>query len=688
MTIRAKQIRAALFVLLLIVGTAGELAAQASVRGDKALQAGDYVKAIEALEAATQKKNNGWCHNSFLLAYAYYQHKQPAESLTRFDKLFGEGEELSCYDNGLVPAWHYWRGRAAYDLGRYADAASSFAKAGEIAPVSLPPDFWPQWKLRTLQPIKAHCYNWLGSSVYATGAYPEAAAAFRKAVELDPKDPWNYSWLAQTAIALKGYDEALTAAKKAVELKPDVISFRVLGDVHEARGELDAGIAAFRKGLEIEPKHQDLLENLGQALLASGDAAGAWTAFAKEAELYPGDPAPLFSMAGVKARQGLFDEALVPLDQAIGMMTGVNYGIHYHFNNGMLMVGRDVPGDPGVAGGAKEAGLKTGDRILKIDGQPTKGWTAESEAFKKVLREGGEGATITLTVARDGEPAPFERAVVKKMRTVVAAASYLGYRSLVYRELGNREAALKDAALCLALSPGNISGLEAQGALDLDAGRFAEALKSLAGLKDDPFARLLEATAHARLGDTAKAVEIYGAIPETELEKASAFRQNARTALLKELQPHAQQALDAARAAESAGRTAEALDGYAIAIRISDETTAALIRQRVAILLKTNPAAAELPEEARKFALRGDVLIKEGSFGEALAEYRSALRIAPLNPQLHFNTALIHGQLRAYRAAIRSMTIYLQLAPDAANARAAKDEIYKWEFMLEKAGTK
>ena len=64
-----------------------------------------------------------------------------------------------------------------------------------------------------------------------------------------------------------------------------------------------------------------------------------------------------------------------------------------------------------------------------------------------------------------------------------------------------------------------------------------------------------------------------------------------------------------------------------------------------------------------------------------MTEYRAALRIAPLTPQLHFNTALIHGQLKSYRAAIRSMTGYLQLAPDAPNARAAKDEIYKWEFL-------
>ncbi len=32
------------------------------------------------------------------------------------------------------------------------------------------------------------------------------------------------------------------------------------------------------------------------------------------------------------------------------------------------------------------------------------------------------------------------------------------------------------------------------------------------------------------------------------------------------------------------------------------------------------------------------------------------------------------------------MTTYLQLHPDAPDARATKDEIYKWEFSQEKEG--
>jgi tetratricopeptide (TPR) repeat protein len=300
----------------------------------------------------------------------------------------------------------------------------------------------------------------------------------------------------------------------------------------------------------------------------------------------------------------------------------------------------------------------------------------------------GDLRAAVLTVARDGEPVPFERTPVKKMRTRFEAARFLGYRALVYREKGDREAALKDAEQCLALDPENVYGLQAMGALDLDAGKYDQAIGRLANLKDLAFPRLLEATAYARKGDPAKAAAIYAEISESDLSERAAMRQNAKAALLQALQGYAQASLDQARAAESAGRLTEALDGYAAALRLADEATASLIHQRVAILLQAQPSLAELPEEARKFALRGDVLIKDGAFAQALAEYRSALKIAPLNPQLHFNRALIHGQLKDYRAAIGAMTVYLQLSPNAANARAAKDEIYKWEFQLEKEGKK
>lgn len=50
--------------------------------------------------------------------------------------------------------------------------------------------------------------------------------------------------------------------------------------------------------------------------------------------------------------------------------------------------------------------------------------------------------------------------------------------------------------------------------------------------------------------------------------------------------------------------------------------------------------------------------------------------------RLYFNIALIEAKLEHYQNAIRYMNIYLEAASDA---RAAKNEIIKWEMLVEKA---
>jgi tetratricopeptide (TPR) repeat protein len=523
------------------------------------------------------------------------------------------------------------------------------------------------------------CYDWLGAAYYQNGSYPEAVTSYKKAIELDPKNGQYYSWLGRSLIHVKQYGDALAAAKRGNELQPGFYADMVLGELHAARKQFDEAIAAYRRAIENNPKRLDLHLQLGQAFLAKNDYDGAIGAYTKAAELAPNDPGLPYGLGVIYSRAGKFDEAVAALDKAVGMVTFVGIGIETGIENGQLVLKRLIEGP------AKEAGLEAGDRLVKIDGQSTKGWDLKKTS--QSLR-GEENTQVVLRIQRQGEAKPFEKTITRKLIIPKAAALYYGFRSLCAREKGNREGAVKDAGLAYSLDPDNVDAREALAAVSLDGGKYEEAIKLLSPLKDNPFARILEATAFAKQGDVKRAVEIYADIPEEELLADRVMRQNARKALLQTLGGYVQERLDQARASESAGRFLEALAEYAEALKIADDTTAGLIRQRVAITLKSNPYLTELPEEARKYALRGDVLIKEGGFAGALAEYRTALKIAPFNAQLHFNEALIHGQLKDYREAIKSMNVYLQLNPDAPNARAAKDEIYKWEFSLEKEGKK
>jgi tetratricopeptide (TPR) repeat protein len=561
---------------------------------------------------------------------------------------------------------YYELGSSYYLNGQYAEAIAALNES--LKHTALAPS-------ETVNSMLPRCYDWLGAAYYWNGAYPEAVTSYKKAIGLDPKKGRYYSWLARALIHVDQHDDALAAAKRGIELEPDWYAYIVLGELHTARKQFDAAVAAFRKAIENNPERLDNHVKLGQAFLAKNDYDGAVGAYTKAAELAPNDSSLPYGLGIIYSRAGKFDEAIASLDKAVGMVTFAGIGIETGVENGQLVLQRLLEGP------AKEAGLKAGDRLVKIDGQSTKGWDIQKTS--QSLR-GEENTRVVLKIQRQGEAKPFEKTITRKLIIPKSAALYYGYRSLCVREKGNLESAVKDAGLAYSLDPENIEAREALAAVNLDGGKYEEAIKLLSPLKDNPFARLIEATAFAKQGDVKRAVEIFTNIPEEEMLADRIMRQNARKALLQTLGGYVQERLDQARASESAGRFLEALVAYAEAIKIADETTAGSIRQRVAPLLKDNPYLAEMPEEARKYALRGDVRIKEGRFTDALAEYRTALKIAPFNAQLHFNTALIHGQLKDYREAIKSMTIYLQLKPDAPDARAAKDEIYKWEFSLEK----
>jgi len=689
-----KKLVVAASVATLVAAGGAELAAQ-SLKTAQAFSAEDWNKAyaLTKKDLAAKKYQSGGDRNwpLWLLGVSSYKLGLYAEAIGAFDELFANAEKAGCFqsDNSMgatryLASWHYWLGLSYLEARQPQKAAESLGRAAELAPAALPPNQDSHLNRTYYSPTKGRIYPWLGRAQYETGAYDAAGVSYGRAVEAFPKDIWLYVSLVRTHIALKRFDEALTAARKAAEIDPGWTGQMALGEAHFARRQYDQAEAAFKKAIELEPKRTELYEMLGRVHNETENYEAGIEIFRKEADLVPANANPLFWIGLFQKRLGRFDEALATYDKAIGLQTFVGVGIRLGDGPGEPVLAKD--GEMGMADGpAKDAGLRPGDVLVKIDGKPTK--DVPRDKVVESLR-GEAGTAVTVTVRRQGVAQPFDRTITRRLIVPKETAPYFAQRGIVYLARGDAAAALRDAEQALALNPGEIAARETLASLDIAAGRYDAALAGLASNTDSSLSRLLEATAWVGKGAPGKAVEIYAAISEDELASRSAILRKARTELLSALRGFAEESLERARADELTGRVTDALRGYATAILVSDEPTAALIRLRVAILLKANPASAELPEEARKFALRGDVLIKEGAFAGALAEYRSALRIAPLTPQLHFNTALIHGQLKDYRAAIRSMTIYRQLAPDAANARAAQDEIYKWEFMLEKEGKK
>jgi len=613
-------------VLLGVVWASPNLEAQ-SMKGINALTAGEYEQAISILKAAAQGgSEKDRLGNYYFLGMTYYRNKQSLEAIAAYEEALkhtAKANELtvSVYTIGCYGEL----GQAYLDHRQYQQAGSNFLNAANGCLN------WSRLKSGLWNPDPAVWerkaglyYGLLGRAHVLDTTYQEAVNAYKKAMELDPVNGLHFSGLALAYVGLKQYDDALAAAKRGVELAPNSqASYGTLGDVYAVRKEYDQAIVAYRKAVEVAPMQ----------LAADQEYEEKYTGKSLSQKVYDQlREAVKTASAGFCVKSG-------QMSDAIGDYAGAVEAI----NNAAEL----TPNDPDLY-----------YRLGMIQ--------ARSGKFDEAI-------------------ASLDKAIgLRKLITPKDAAPYYGSRSLCAREKGDREGAVKDAGLAYSLDPDNGGAREALAAVSLDGGNAEEAIKLLSTLKDDPFARVLEATAYAKRNEFSRAIAIYSAIPQDDPSVNSALTQNALGSLKQAFRALVQERLEKAGTSESLGRFADALAEYSGAVKLADEATAGSIRQRVAIILKNDPRLAELPEEARKYALRGDVLIKEGGFADAFSEYRTALGIAPFNAQLYFNTALICGQLKDYRRAIKSMTIYLQLDPDAANARAAKDEIYKWEFALEK----
>jgi tetratricopeptide (TPR) repeat protein len=178
-----------------------------------------------------------------------------------------------------------------------------------------------------------------------------------------------------------------------------------------------------------------------------------------------------------------------------------------------------------------------------------------------------------------------------------------------------------------------------------------------------------------------------------ELYLAAAFDPNClpvakeKEAFMALVQPMVDAHLAKAKQLDAQGKYAESLPEYAQALSFAaNEQEATTLRAAMFAASGKMPTPPEMPDEARRHVVRGELLLNQGMMERALVEFNEALRIAPYMPKLYYNTALIYGELKQYDQAIRQMHLYLTAAPEAPDAQTAQDQITKWELQQEMSG--
>lgn len=94
---------------------------------------------------------------------------------------------------------------------------------------------------------------------------------------------------------------------------------------------------------------------------------------------------------------------------------------------------------------------------------------------------------------------------------------------------------------------------------------------------------------------------------------------------------------------------------------------------------RENPVKPPLSPEADRHRILAENAIKEKNMADAVAHFESALEIQPMWPPGWFNLALIYAEQNDYADATDRMKHYLELVPDAPDAKDAREQMVIWE---------
>ncbi|MCJ7524587.1 MAG: tetratricopeptide repeat protein [Candidatus Aminicenantes bacterium] len=599
-------------------------------------------------------------------AYSASANKQYQKGKKAFDK--GEySEAISYFKKGTETDpqngdFFRWLGNAYYRNVQYQDAVGAYKQA-----LSLPHN----------KDVEYESWSGLSEAQGSLGQLDSAISSRKKYIELKPDDPNGFSWLAKLYIDNKQYDEAITAAKRAIELKADSdYAYYALGVAYRTKKQYNEAFNAIKKAIEINPADAVYHCEMLNLFYVKEDYTEAIEVIKKIVELQPNNINYLYFMENTYMLMGKYDDAIAAVNKAIALQTFSGIGVRMADESGYPVVKEVMETGP-----AKKARIEVGDKIIKINGKSTEGWN--NEKTNQTLR-GTSGTQVVLTIEREGARKSIDKTVTRETIFPKDAAASFGMRSIAYRHKGSLEAALQDAEKAYSLNPAYNWVYYSQGVAYLDQGHYDESIKLLSQVKNLPGARILEATAYAKQGKMKEAENIYYSIPEEELSPKNISLMDDRMALLQLFKPLVGEHRGKARSLEAQGQYQEALIELSEALKTADETEAQALQESIFSMVRMNPFLSGLPEEARECVLRGEMLVKEANFEQAAAEYKKAIRIAPYAVRLYYNSALIYKELKKYPEAIRQMNMYLQAVPDAPDARAAKDEIIKWKFMMEK----
>ena len=169
-----------------------------------------------------------------------------------------------------------------------------------------------------LDPKNAFAHSNLGWALNGWGRYNEAISILRKAIALDPKNAYAHANLGY-ALDQKGqYDEAIPILRNAIALDPkNALAHANLGYALDQKGQYDEAIPILRNAIALDPKNALAHANLGYALDQKGQYDEAIPILRNAIALDPKNALAHANLGYALDQKGQYDEAIPILRNAI-----------------------------------------------------------------------------------------------------------------------------------------------------------------------------------------------------------------------------------------------------------------------------------------------------------------------------------------------------------------------------------
>ena len=167
-------------------------------------------------------------------------------------------------------------------------------------------------------PDSPTAHNNLGNVLRRNGAFDEAIAQYRRAMDIDPNYQFARVNLGVTLVQKGDPASAIPLLQEALRKNPnDPKASYSLGAALAQTGWPDEAIVCYNHALELEPDFVDAHTNVANLLLERGENESAMLHFRKAVELQPASPMTHYNLAVALTRKGDDDSAIAELRAAL-----------------------------------------------------------------------------------------------------------------------------------------------------------------------------------------------------------------------------------------------------------------------------------------------------------------------------------------------------------------------------------